>query len=97
MSIDKFKEKMELVDLKLKKFKSLSDYKNNLTFTSLPNELALFKSDSVLKEKRSRWHEDLGKDIYIDEALNVLSDLDQIGLRSVVYTKNRKGKLDKID
>ncbi len=97
LSIDKFKEKMELVDLKLKKFKSLSDYKNNLTFTSLPNELALFKSDSVLKEKRSRWHEDLGKDIYIDEALNVLSDLDQIGLRSVVYTKNRKGKLDKID
>ncbi|MVO10730.1 tail-specific protease [Flavobacterium sp. TP390] len=97
LSIDKFKEKMELVDLKLKKFKSLSDYKNNLTFTSLPNELALFKSDPVLKEKRSRWHEDLGKDIYIDEALNVLSDLDQIGLRSVVYTKNRKGKLDKID
>ncbi|MBF03503.1 MAG: tail-specific protease [Flavobacterium sp.] len=97
LSIDRFKEKMELVDLKLKKFKSLSDYKNNLTFTSLPNELALFKSDPVLKEKRSRWHEDLGKDIYIDEALNVLSDLDQIGLRSVVYTKNRKGKLDKMD
>ena len=97
LNIDKFKNKLNATDSKLKRFKSLSDYKNNLTFTSLPHEVALFKSDSVLKEKRVRWHEELGKDIYIDEALNVLNDLDRIGLRSVVYTKNRKGKFEKID
>lgn len=97
LNINKFKDKMELNDLKLKKFKSLSDYKNNLTFTSLPHEIALFKTDAILKEKRVRWHEELEKDIYVDEALNVLNDLDLIGLRSVVYTKNKKGKLEKID
>ncbi|NHN27065.1 carboxy terminal-processing peptidase [Flavobacterium jejuense] len=97
LNINKFKHKMESNDLKLKKFKSLSEYKNNLTFTSLPDETALFKTDSILKEKRIRWHEELGKDIYVDEALNVLNDLDLIGLRSVVYTRNKKGKLEKID
>jgi carboxyl-terminal processing protease len=31
--------------------------------------------DSILKEKRDRWHESLSKDIYVEEALNVLDDL----------------------
>jgi hypothetical protein len=33
--------------------------------------------DSVLKQKRDRWHNSLSKDVYVDEALNVLSDLKQ--------------------
>ncbi|VXC01146.1 Tail-specific protease [Flavobacterium sp. 9AF] len=97
LNIDKFKEKMNLIDAKLKKFKTLSEYKNNLTFKSLPHETELFKTDNLLKEKRLRWHEELEKDIYVDEALNVLNDLDKIGLQSVVYNKNKKGKLEKID
>ena len=31
--------------------------------------------DSILKEKRSRWHQSLSQDVYIEEALNVLHDL----------------------
>jgi carboxyl-terminal processing protease len=31
--------------------------------------------DPSLKEKRERWHENLSKDIYVEEALNVLNDL----------------------
>ena len=31
--------------------------------------------DSILKEKRNRWHQSLAKDVYIEEALNVLHDL----------------------
>jgi carboxyl-terminal processing protease len=31
--------------------------------------------DATLKEKRERWHEQLAKDIYVEEALNVLEDL----------------------
>jgi carboxyl-terminal processing protease len=33
------------------------------------------EQDTVLKEKRKRWHESLAKDVYIEEALNVLNDL----------------------
>ena len=30
---------------------------------------------SFLKEKRQRWHEELAKDVYMEEAINVLEDL----------------------
>ena len=33
------------------------------------------EQDSVLKQKRERWHQNLSKDVYIEEALNVLNDL----------------------
>jgi carboxyl-terminal processing protease len=46
-----------------------------LTFKPLPYELQLMQTDLSLKEKRVRWHEALGKDIYIEEAINVLGDL----------------------
>ncbi|WP_461532432.1 carboxy terminal-processing peptidase [Sinomicrobium sp.] len=58
-----------------KKFDELSEYKTNLTFESLPYEDALIAKDTVLKERRERWHKNLAKDLYVEEALNVLSDL----------------------
>ena len=33
------------------------------------------EQDSVLKQKRERWHQNLSQDVYIEEALNVLNDL----------------------
>jgi carboxyl-terminal processing protease len=60
---------------KAKKYKPISQYKNSLKFSSLPHEILETSKDSVLKEKRDRWHESLAKDIYVEEALNVLDDL----------------------
>ncbi len=56
-------------------FKSLSDYDSHLTFKSLKYEQELFTQDSVLREKRDRWHQNLAKDVYVEEAVNVLQDL----------------------
>ncbi len=56
-------------------FKSISEYDSELTFQSLKYEEALFMEDEVLREKRKRWHENLAKDVYIEEAINVLEDL----------------------
>ena len=58
-----------------KRFEGLEDYNSNLEFTSLPYEEKLFKTDTILKEKRDRWHKSLSKDVYVEEALNVLEDL----------------------
>ncbi len=58
-----------------KQFDAISDYKTNLTFNSLPYEQKMFEQDTVLKQKRERWHENLSKDVYVEEALNVLDDL----------------------
>ncbi len=58
-----------------KRFKALSDYDTKLVFTSLPYEELLMKKDSSLQRKRKAWHEDLAKDVYVEEAINVLSDI----------------------
>ena len=75
LNYDDYKEKLERNEEEAKRFESLSDYKTNLTFNSLPYERNLMEKDSVLKIKRERWHESLSKDVYVEEALNVLNDL----------------------
>lgn len=88
--------KKELADIaeQTKKFKSLEKYKNNLTFTSLPYELEIMAKDELLKEKRERWHEELSKDVYMTETLNVLGDLTNKDIKTtLVKTKKaKKGK-----
>lgn len=71
-----YKAQMELNENESKRFDSISNYKTNLIFDSTSYEKSLFEQDTTdLKEKRERWHESLSKDIYIEEALNVLEDL----------------------
>ena len=75
LNYDDFKEEIEKNSIETEKFKVLDDYSMDYTFNSLPYEINLISSDSVLGLKRERWHKSLSKDIYIEEALNVLSDL----------------------
>ena len=75
LNYDKFKLELDENSSKTEKFKALNDFSMDYNFKSLPYELDLIKNDSVLGLKRSRWHKSLNKDFYIDEALNVLSDL----------------------
>ena len=56
-------------------FKTVFDYKSDLKFTSPEYELPLFKKDTALADKRLAWHKNLSKDVYVFEALNVLSEL----------------------
>ena len=75
LNLNDFKREIVAADVKIKKFKAISDYNNKYTFTSLPDEVALFEKDTLLKQKRERWHEELQKDIYVEETLNVISDM----------------------
>lgn len=75
LNYEDYKKEMELNEEEAKRFEKLSEYKTDLTFSSLPYEIKLMEKDSVLKEKRKRWHVSLAKDVYIEEALNVLNDL----------------------
>ncbi|ADY28615.1 MULTISPECIES: carboxy terminal-processing peptidase [Cellulophaga] len=68
------KEKEKLLE-KSKHFKGIYDYKTGLTFESLKYEKDLFVKDTILKEKRERWHKDLARDVYVEEAISVLKDL----------------------
>ncbi len=75
LNYEDYKQKIERNEEYAKRFDKIADYKTDLTFKSLPYELDLVAKDTVLKEKRKRWHETLSKDVYVEEALNVLNDL----------------------
>ena len=66
--INRNKERVEF-------FEKIDEYESDLKFESLPYELSLIEKDSVLGEKRSRWHKNLLKDVYVEEAVNVLKDI----------------------
>ncbi|OMP31828.1 carboxy terminal-processing peptidase [Mangrovimonas sp. DI 80] len=75
LNYDKYKAELKLNEEEAKRFEKISDYKTDLTFNSLPYEQELMAKDTVLKEKRERWHENLSQDVYIEEAIHVLNDL----------------------
>ncbi|WP_299529489.1 carboxy terminal-processing peptidase [Ulvibacterium sp.] len=75
LKYDVYKEEEEKDKEKSDYFKTISDYDSHLTFASLKYEKELFTQDSVLREKRDRWHKNLAKDVYVEEAVNVLQDL----------------------
>ena len=76
-----YKKEKEADEKRADYFKSISKYKTNLSFSSLPYEFKLFEKDSTLKQKRERWHKDLAKDVYVEEAINVLEDLQLSNIR----------------
>ncbi len=71
-------------------FKNLSNYDSKLTFESLKYEQELFTQDSVLREKRDRWHKNLAKDVYVEEAVNVLQDLKMNNLKNIKLASSVK-------
>jgi len=97
LNMDKFKAEQAKIEEESKKFKAITTYKNQLTFTSLPDEEEAIKKDASLGDKRKDWHENLTKDAYVEEALNVLSEIKNPAVTSK-DTKglNIKGKKDKL-
>ncbi len=75
LKFEEFNKNQKTIEDINKKFKSIADYNYHLKFSSLPQEIEAMKTDLSLKEKRERWHESLSKDVYVEEALNVLDDL----------------------
>ena len=55
------------------KFEGLKDYKSNLSFEWIPDPQSPI--NDMIKEKKGRWIESLQKDLYIEEAVNILEDL----------------------
>ena len=93
LNFNAYKKAQEQLDLDSKKFKAINNYNGHLTFNSLPYENELMEKDIVLKEKRKRWHETLNKDAYVEEALNILDDLQSTpAFQSKLPLKDKKAK-----
>lgn len=75
LSYEDYQAENEKHKIRSEYFKKMNEYDSRLTFESLKYEQELFTQDSVLREKRDRWHKNLAKDVYVEEAVNVLQDL----------------------
>ncbi len=76
LNYEKFKKDIEQREKESEAFEDIALYESNLTFNSPQYELPLFTQDSILAKKREIWHKNLKKDIYMEEALTVLSELE---------------------
>ena len=85
-----YKEEKEKDKKQSDYYKSISEYDSKLTFGSLKYEQELFTKDSVLREKRDRWHKNLAKDIYVEEAVNVLEDLKMNNMKNIKLASRAK-------
>jgi len=96
LKFESFKKNQKVIEETNKKYKAITDYNYHAKFVSLPLEIEAMKKDISLKEKRERWHESLTKDIYVEEALNVLDDLqNKPVVKKNISDKLRKDKLVK--
>ncbi|WP_372794552.1 carboxy terminal-processing peptidase, partial [Lutibacter sp.] len=75
LNYETYKKDLEALENESLKYESLRDYTSNLTYTSPLYEQPLLEDDKDLADKRIAWHKNLKKDMYVEEALNVLSEL----------------------
>ena len=75
LKFNDYKSDIEKREKESNEYKPVYEYNNNLVFNSPAYELPLLEQDTVLAEKREIWHKALAKDIYVEEALNVLAEL----------------------
>ena len=64
-----------MTEAQTKKFNVLSDYHSSLEFAPASLDLKQMGQDEELQEKRKRWEESLGKDLYVNEAVEILEDM----------------------
>ncbi|MEZ7949343.1 MAG: carboxy terminal-processing peptidase [Flavobacteriaceae bacterium] len=84
LNYKQYQKELKLREEFAKKFKSVFKYQSGLAFNSPSYEIPLFKENIDLKEKRNAWHKNLSKDLYISEALNVLSQLKLASKQEIV-------------
>ncbi|WKK65980.1 carboxy terminal-processing peptidase [Lutimonas zeaxanthinifaciens] len=76
LNYEKFKEEIDQREEESKAFDDIALYESRLEFISPKYELPILENDSILAKKRELWHKNLKKDIYVEEALTVLSELE---------------------
>jgi len=84
-----YKSIQQASEEKVSRFKEINKYNNNLSFTSLPYELEVLQIDTTYKSRIEDWHKQLEKDVYVEEAVNVLHDL---SVNNQQQEKNKKTK-----
>ena len=89
LNYDSYKMDMDNNKKESEKFKKIEDFKSNYKFEWLRD--ARIMGDEIpdeIIERRNRWIDDLKKDLYVDEAVNILSDLSSFYLNRLSLQEN---------
>lgn len=72
---NKFTELMKERKAQIEKFKALDKYQNGLKFALYPADLEREKTDEAFKKKSENWIKNLQRDLYLKEAINIISEI----------------------
>lgn len=76
LSIDNFRKHADAMEERYKKYEDLGDKEIEGINIELPEFVAAqVETDSVKMARFDEWHENVGKDVYIEEALYVIGDI----------------------
>lgn len=82
LNLEKFVQEQKTLEQVSKKYKEITKYKNSLVVSNVPEEAELIKQDAIFAQKRKDWFEAISKDAYVDEAVNVLTDIKTSNVKS---------------
>ena len=92
LNIAEYKNYQKNQKQKASQFDNISKYQNELTFNLLKAEKPFINANRELFEARTKWHESLSKDIYIDQAVNVLDLIDTSIKTNYILAVNNKSE-----
>ncbi|RLJ32669.1 carboxyl-terminal processing protease [Chryseobacterium sp. 7] len=76
LKIQKFNDLMKQRNTEGDKFKVLKTLETDLKFTMYPKDIEREKSDTAFKSKSEVWVKNLQKDLYLQEAINIVRDIE---------------------
>ncbi len=89
LNYDNYKMDMDNNKKESEKFKKIEGFKSNYKFEWLrDNRIMGDEIPDEIIERRNRWIDDLKKDLYVDEAVNILSDLSSFYLNRLSLQEN---------
>ena len=83
-----YKMDMDNTKKESEKFKKIDDFKSDYRFEWLRDNFVNEKIPDEIIERRNRWIDNLQKDLYVNEAINILSDLSSFNLNRLSLQKN---------
>ena len=89
LNLVEYKKYQKDQKLKASQFDKISKYENQLSFELLKTEKNFIQENKELLEERIKWHKNLSKDIFIDQAVSTLDLLDSSIKTNYILAENK--------
>ncbi len=89
LNLIEYKKYQKDQKLKASQFGKISKYENQLSFELLKTEKTFIKASKELLEARIKWHKNLSKDIFIEQAVSTLDLLDSSIKTNYILAENK--------